>query len=192
LVLTIGRFDSAQYFFSSDLLTHFVHAVRPIEKDEEITISYAPPLRLHAERQEFFQSVFQFKCTCRRCSPGSHDQGRTIEDSDRATQEIIHLQHQLSQWTPGSTATVKKAERLVKLYEAEGLEGFMDLAYGHAALTYNGVGSARGAKKYANLAVEATRLKYGFDAVGLQKATEWEQFASDPMSHSTWRARKST
>ncbi|KEF59923.1 uncharacterized protein A1O9_04771 [Exophiala aquamarina CBS 119918] len=183
---------NAQYFFSADLLTHYVHAVRPIGKDEEITISYAPPLRLHAERQEYFQSVFRFKCACPRCSPGSHSKERTIEDSDRATQEIINLQYQLSQWTPGSTATVKKAEQLVNLYKAEGLEGFMDLAYGHAALTYNGVGSARGAKKYANLAVEATRLKYGFDAVGLQKAGEWEKFASDPMSHATWRKRKTT
>lgn len=85
---------------------------------------------------------------------------------------------------------MKKAEQLVQLYEAEGLQGFMDLAYGHAALTYNGVGSLRGAKKYAGLAAEATWLKYGFDANGKTKVEEWEAFASDPMGHATWRARK--
>lgn len=174
------------------MLTHYVHAVRPIEKDEEITISYAPPLRLHADRQQYFQSVFQFTCTCPRCSPSSHNHQRTIEDSDKATQDIVNLQWELSQWTPDSTASVKKAEMLVNLYKAEGLDGFLDLAYGHAALTYNGVGSVRGAKKYANLAVEATRLKYGFDATGMEKVKEWEDFASDPTSHSTWRRRKAS
>lgn len=167
-----------------------MHAVRPIEKDEEITISYAPPLRLHAERQEYFQSVFHFTCTCPRCSPETHKHDRTVGDSDHATQEIAALQWELSQWTPDSTATVKKAEKLIKLYEAEGLQGFMDLAYGHAALTYNGVGSRRGAKKYADLAVEATWLKYGFDEKGKKKVEEWREFAKDPMSHATWRARR--
>ena len=172
------------------MLTQYVHAVRTIEKDEEITISYAPPLRLRAERQKYFQSLYQFTCTCQRCSPSSYDSQRTIADSDKATQDIVTLQWELSQWAPNSTASVKKAEMLVNLYKAEGLDGFLDSAYGHAALTYSSVGSARGAKKYAKLAVEATWLKYGFDGVGMEKAREWESIARDPTSHGSWRSRK--
>jgi hypothetical protein len=169
-------------------LTHYVHAVRAIKKDEEITISYAPPLRLHADRQKYFQSIFQFTCTCPRCAPGSHHNHRTVADSDKATQDIVTLQWELSQGTPSS---VKKAERLVDLYKAEGLDGFLDSAYGYAALAYNSVGSTRGAMKYAKLAAEATRLKYGFDeGVGMEKVREWEGIARDPMGHSSWRSKK--
>ncbi|EXJ55370.1 hypothetical protein A1O7_08297 [Cladophialophora yegresii CBS 114405] len=183
---------NAQYFLSSDLLTHYVHAVRPIDEDEELTISYAPPLRLHADRQQYFENTFQFTCSCPRCAPESHGshKHRTLEDSDRATQDIIALQWALAQWTANSTASVKKAEMLIRLYKEEGLDAFLDDAYGHAALMYNSVGSARGAKKYAKLAAEASWLKYGFESVGQDKVREWEGIARDPTRHSSWRSRK--
>lgn len=76
---------------------------------------------------------------------------------------------------------------LVRLYQDEGLEAFLDTAYGHAALTYNAVGSARGAKKYAKLAAEAAVLKYGPEAPGLE---DWGKLVRDPMGHSSWRRRK--
>ncbi|KIW63860.1 hypothetical protein PV04_08832 [Phialophora macrospora] len=186
---------NAQYFLSSDMLTHYVHAVRPIEEGEELTISYAPPLRLHADRQQYFENTFQFTCTCPRCSPETHrhhkhQKHRTVEDSDKATQDIIALQWALAQWTSNSTASVKKAEMLIRLYKEEGLDAFLDDAYGHAALMYNSVGSARGAKKYAKLAAEASWLKYGFESVGQDKVREWEAIARDPTRHGSWRRRK--
>ncbi|KAJ9613108.1 hypothetical protein H2200_003049 [Cladophialophora chaetospira] len=182
---------NAQYFLSADMLTHYVHAVRPIKKDEELTISYAPPLRLYADRQYYFQNTFQFTCTCPRCSPESHSTHahRTIEDSDKATSDIIALQWALGQWGSNTTATIKKAEMLVDLYRQEGLDAFLDDAYGHAALMYNSVGSPRGAKKYAKLAAEASQLKYGFDGLGLQKAREWEGIAMNPEGHGSWNRR---
>jgi hypothetical protein len=85
---------------------------------------------------------------------------------------------------------VKKAEMLVRLYKEEGLDAFLDDAYGHAALTYAAVGSARGASKYAKLAAEASWLKFGFDAVGREKVREWEGIARDPKGHGSWRRRK--
>jgi len=182
---------NAQYFLSADMLTHYVHAVRPIKKNEELTISYAPPLRLYADRQQYFQSTFQFTCTCPRCSPESHPQHahRTIEDSDKATSDIIALQWALGQWRSNTTASIKKAEMLVNLYKEEGLDAFLDDPYGHAALMYNSVGSANGAKKYAKLAAEATRLKFGFDGAGLEKAREWEGIAMNPKGHGSWKSR---
>ncbi|OAP57253.1 hypothetical protein AYL99_07991 [Fonsecaea erecta] len=175
---------NAQYYMSPTMLTQFVHAVRPIAADEEVTIAYAPPLRLHADRQQYLQSTFHFACTCARCT---HTADRTLEDADKATEDMIALQWALSQWTANSTASVKKAEMLVGLYRREGLDAFLDDAYGHAALTYNAAGSARGAKKYAKLAAEAVRLKYGPDA---EAAREWERIMKDPTVHSSWRRRK--
>ncbi|OQV03011.1 SET domain-containing protein [Cladophialophora immunda] len=175
---------NAQYYLSPTLLTHFVHAVRPIAQGEEVTISYAPPLRLHADRQQYLQSTFHFACTCARCT---HTAARPLEDADKATEDMIALQWALSQWTANSTASVKKAEMLVALYRQEGLDAFLDDAYGHAALTYNAAGSARGAKKYAKLAAEAARLKYGPDA---EAAREWDRIVKDPTVHSSWRRRK--
>ncbi|EXJ65097.1 hypothetical protein A1O7_01437 [Cladophialophora yegresii CBS 114405] len=183
---------NAQYFLSASMLTHYVHAVRPIAKDEEITISYAPPLRLRADRQNHMQSIFQFTCTCERCSSGSH----TARESDKATQDIVNLQWELDRSQRGDRdapgpggVSVKKAEQLVALYKAEGLDGFLDTAYGYAALAYNTVGGTRGAMKYARLAAEATRLRYPVDeeGVGLQKVREWEGMARDPMGHPSWR-----
>jgi len=76
---------------------------------------------------------------------------------------------------------------LIRFYEQEGLDAFFDLAYGHAALTYNAVGSIRGAKKYAQLAAETARLKYGPSAPELEV---WSELISNPRGHSSWRWRK--
>jgi hypothetical protein len=186
LCLVANDHPSAQYYLTPDLLTHWVHAVRPIAADEELTISYAPPLRTRALRQLYFQNTFQFNCSCARCSPPEHSH-RTVLDSDQTTLDIMTLQSALGEWHSDSPATVKQAEQLIQLYKDEGLDAFLDEPYGHAALMYSSVGSVRGAQKYAKLAAEATKLKYGPDD---GKWKEWEVIARDPMAHSSWRKRK--
>jgi hypothetical protein len=171
--------DSAQYYLDPDLLTHFVHAARTIPKDEEITISYSPPLQPHAARQQYLLDAFHFGCRCSRCQNG--------ESSDEALSQIAELQSSLDNWGADSTASVKQAETLIKLYQQEGLHGFLDTAYGHAALTYNSVGSVRGAQKYAKLAAEAVVLKYGPSAPDLHK---WEELAKNPEGHVSWKRRR--
>jgi hypothetical protein len=144
-------------------------------------------LREHAHRQDYFETTFHFECTCSRCSLD----GRTVEQADARTRDIIALQWALGQWTSNSTATVKKAERLVQLYKEEGLDAFLDEPYGHAALTYNAVGDAQGASKYAKLAAEGTWLKYGWEkGWGLEKVREWEEMGRNPEGHSSWRKRR--
>ncbi|KIW99917.1 uncharacterized protein Z518_10845 [Rhinocladiella mackenziei CBS 650.93] len=170
---------NAQYYLEPSLLTHYVHAARDIFEDEEITISYSPPLQFHAARRQYLKDSFHFTCTCPRCQNG--------ELSDRAVNDIHALQWSLGNWESNSTASVKKAEMLVRLYKEEGLDAFLDVAYGHAALTYNAVGSARGAMKYAKLSVEAALLKYGPSAPDLEI---WNELIRNPRGHSSWRRRK--
>lgn len=173
----MGR--SAQYYLDPGLLTHLVRAAREISKDEEITISYSPPLQSHAVRQEYLLDAFHFTCTCSRCQQG--------EASDDVLDEIETLQASLGNWASDSTASVKEAETLVQLYKQVGLDAFLDTAYGYAALTYNAVGSVRGATKYAKLAGEAAGLKYGPSAADIQV---WEALERYPQGHLSWRRRK--
>lgn len=176
--LNLTLFTSSQYYLEPNLLTHFVHAARDVAQDEELTISYSPPLRFHQQRQEYLRSTFHFNCTCWRCS--------RPEQGDQAVHDILALQWALGNWEANSTASVRKAEMLVRLFRQEALDAFLDTAYGHAAFTYNAVGSARGAVKYAKLAAEAALLKYG-PAANLD---DWKQMMRDPQRHSSWRRRK--
>ncbi|KAI1614903.1 hypothetical protein EDD37DRAFT_665783 [Exophiala viscosa] len=171
---------NAQYYLEPSLLAHFVHAARDISKDEEITISYAPPMQPHRARQHYLLDAFHFTCTCSRCRNG--------KASDMALEEIDNLQSSLGDWSADSTASVKNAEALIRKYKEEGLDAFLDTAYGHAALTYNAVGSVRGTEKYAKLAAEAVTFKYGPSAAELDM---WRELESKPQRHSSWRRRKS-
>lgn len=170
---------NSQFRVDSSLLSHQVHAVRPIAKDEEITIAYSNPLEPYAERQNHLRESFHFTCTCARCSRG--------EAADKSLNEITDLQAALSNWTPASAASVKKAERLVKVYQDEGLDGYIDPAYCYAALTYNSVGSSRGAQKYIKLALEANKLRLGPTAPDLGACNG---MAENPEGHWSWRLRK--
>lgn len=161
------------------LLSHYVIAVRPIGKDEEITIAYSSPLEDYAQRQQHLSQSFHFICSCLRCSQG--------QEADKALHEIAELQQILSDWTPSSEASIKKAEKLIKLYQDLGLEGFMDPAYCHAALMYNSVGSLRGAKKYIDLAIKANKHRLGPTAADLGACNN---MVENLQSHWSWRRRK--
>lgn len=170
---------NAQFRVESSLLSHYVHAVRSIGKDEEISIAYSNPLEPFAQRQHHLRQSFRFICMCSRCSQG--------EEADRALNEIAELQQELSDWTPSSGASVKKAEKLVKTYQTLGLHGYIDPAYCHAALMYSSVGSLRGAQKYIDLATEANRLRLGPTASDLGACNN---MASHLQGHWSWRRRK--
>ncbi|RVX71579.1 hypothetical protein B0A52_03763 [Exophiala mesophila] len=171
---------NSQFYLDSDSLTHFVRAVRPIAENEEVTIAYSNPLAPFSERQKALFKGFHFKCGCSRCLRG--------EAADIALQEIAELQSILSNWTPASKANVKVAERLVKLYAQEGLEGYADPAYCHVALTYSAAGSARGARKYYDLALESHQLRLGPMASDLGACNGMKDNIE---KHWSWRRRKS-
>jgi hypothetical protein len=100
--------------------------------------------------------------------------------------EITSLQQILSDWSAGSTATTKKAKKLIRLCQEEGLHGFLDSAYGHAVLAYNAIGDAKEAVKYAKLAAEAVALKDGPQAADFKM---WNELMINPEGHWSWRWR---
>ncbi|KAF1828636.1 SET domain-containing protein [Decorospora gaudefroyi] len=169
---------NAQYVIDTDTLTHYVHVTRPIAPGEEITISYTPPLTPTQTRQSQLHHGFNFICTCPRCKSPT---------SDETLSRIQTLQAHLNDWSPASPASPAMAEELLQLYCDEGLQGFMDAAYGFAALAYGAVGDADAAVRYAGLAREAIEMK---DGRGVPNFGLWEGFLEGgARAHWSWRRR---
>jgi hypothetical protein len=72
------------------------------------------------------------------------------------------------------------------LHRDEGLEGFMDLAYGFAALAYSGEGDEDGARRYAEMAKQAVLMKDGVWSANLRI---WEELLGDVRGHWSWMRR---
>lgn len=104
-------------------------------------------------RQRQLSEAFHFTCSCARCM--------SADATDAALGEIQTMQKSLNDWSAQSRATPKMAERLLKIYRKEGLEGFLDIPYGFAALAYNAVGNSKQAREYSERAIETTLMKDG-------------------------------
>ncbi|ORY06529.1 hypothetical protein BCR34DRAFT_590600 [Clohesyomyces aquaticus] len=169
---------NAQYVLDPVHLTHTVAATRPIEPDEEITISYTSPLEPTDMRQRHLSDGFHFTCSCPRCI--------ARDKSDATLQRMMDMQKVLNDWQPTSMASPKLAEKMLQLYRDEGLEGFLDIPYGFAALAYNAVGDSNKAEKYAKAAQEAILMKDGPWTANMQI---WNEMLENPKRHWSFRAR---
>ncbi|KAF1941812.1 SET domain-containing protein [Clathrospora elynae] len=169
---------NAQYIIDTEILTHYIHVTRPIAQGEEITISYTSPLYPTEIRNKHLEQGFHFTCTCPRC---------TSPSSSQTLDQIESFQNHLNDWSDTSPASPQMAENLLHLHRTEGLEGFMDISYGFAALAYNAVGDAEAAKQYAEKAREAVLMKDGAWADNLRI---WEEMLGEGVEgHWSWRRR---
>lgn len=183
---------NAMYQVDSLLLTHTVHTTRELTVDEEITISYLDPFSPAASRKAYLQDAFGFECTCRRCADPVADDAKLAEirrleailgDWDTQPRESESGQPQWYDYTD-------LAEELIALYEGMGLQGFMNTAYGHAALAYNSVGESGRATMYARRALEVARIRHGTKKGGSRAVGVWEEFLEDgAWKHWSWRRR---
>jgi hypothetical protein len=145
-----------------------------VEEGEEITISYTSPLDPASMRQQHLDQGFHFRCTCARCT--NH------ERTDSVLQHIQTLQSALNDWssTSGTMNGPELANELLDIYLNEGLEGFMDVPYGFAALASNAVRDHETAVEYATRAKELILLKDGKWAPNL---AIMEEVLRDPRGH---------
>lgn len=100
--------------------------------------------------------------------------------------EIQRLWQQVDNYSSSSRATPAMAERLISLYEQEGLQSRIQEAYYRAALEWIGVGEVEKASEYARLCV-----KYGtlFKGSGRPFIENMNQLLDNPTGHSHWMFR---
>ncbi|KAF1924496.1 SET domain-containing protein, partial [Didymella exigua CBS 183.55] len=169
---------NAQYVVDPETLTHTVRVMRPIPEGEEVTIAYTSPLEKTGERRARLEEGFHFKCRCARCGDA--------ERGDGMLDRIREMQAQLNDWSETSQATPELARQLVDLYEEEGLQGFMDVPYGFAALACNAVGQSAEARAWAGRARDAVLGKDGTGAAALRI---WDSLLGDAERHWSYRRR---
>ena len=175
---------NAMYHVDSLALTHTVHATRPIAEGDEITVSYLDPFSPGAARHDFLQSAFGFACSCQRCVEAERD--------DAQIAEIQRLESILGNWDARESVQwfdyTDMAEDLIDLYQRRGLEGFMNTAFGHAALAYNSVGESGRATMYARKALDVAKIRHG--KKGSRAVGVWEEFLEDgAWKHWSWSRR---
>jgi hypothetical protein len=78
------------------------------------------------------------------------------------------------------------AQELVQVYIDEGLEGFLDVPYGFAALACNAMGRTEEARVWARKARSAVLMKDGKTADALRI---WDSLLSDAEGHWSYRRR---
>lgn len=163
---------NTQYVIESEMLTHTVRTTRRVGEGEELGIAYTSPMEKAEVRREKMREGFGFVCQCARCVDS--------ERSDEVLDTIHSLEAHLNDWTPSSLASPAMADQLIELYEQEGLQGFLDVPFGHRALAANAVGDVDGARVWAE---RARREVVGKDGKGAVAVGVWEGVLGDAGGH---------
>ncbi len=112
--------QNAQNTWNDDLQKLTIHAIRDIDKDEEITIIYLHDRENRAARQLALQRSFRFTCTCQLCSLPEPQLGL----SNTRLDEIVRLDESIGAGTHFTTAPLRALQdvrKLLRLCEEEGI-----------------------------------------------------------------------
>jgi hypothetical protein len=173
---------NAAYFFDEKTMTHFVHAIRPIQPGEEITITYVNNEFERNTRVRRLEKHWGFTCACSSCTAHPN----IVQESDSRLQQIVALQETLNDWTASSSATPAIAELLVSLYKQERLDASLATAHQHAAEVYSSFGMKWEAARYARLSVEMSLLDKGFND---RDVRDMQKMAREPEMTWSWKKR---
>ncbi|PGH26701.1 hypothetical protein AJ80_01647 [Polytolypa hystricis UAMH7299] len=174
--------NNAQKNYNERIKRHTVHALRDINKGEEITITYLGPLKNRKARQEALQDKFGFTCLCRLCSlPLEQSQ-----ESDRRLEGIHRLDGVINQLgTEGILVsplrTLRYFDQQVRLYNEQGREdvGFAHAFVNAAQLAIANSDLVRG-HIFAERAASVWKTTLGGDST---QAIEHGALAQDPLKY---------
>ena len=158
--------NNAQKNWNEKIKRHTVHALRDIEKGEEITITYLSPLKNRKTRQKVLQEKFAFTCSCRLCClppDQSHASDRRLEEINRLDNVIDQLGTEGILVSP--LRTLRYLDQQVLLYAEQEREdvGFAQAYVNAAWLAIANSDLARG-RIFANSAVSTWKTTLGSDS----------------------------
>ncbi|PMD28000.1 hypothetical protein NA56DRAFT_560672 [Hyaloscypha hepaticicola] len=174
--------NNAQKNWNEKIRRHTVHALRDIEKGEEITITYLSPLKNRKTRQKALQEKFAFTCSCRLCClppDQSHESDRRLEEIQRLDGVIDQL------GTEGilvsQLRTLRYLDQQVHLYTEQEREdvGFAQAYVNAAWLAIANSDLARG-RIFANRAVSTWKTTLGSDS---QQVIDCTALAQEPSKY---------
>ncbi|KAL8389095.1 hypothetical protein RB595_008792 [Gaeumannomyces hyphopodioides] len=160
-------------------LTHITTAVRDIQPDEEISLSYIDLMQPRARRQARLRE-WGFDCRCKQCSLPAG----AAAASDANVARIRELTDALD--GPDGAVTADTGRELVALHERERLDLYLGAACTRAALNYGMFGMRNEAVEYAEQAVEALTRQLGPGAADIPSL---RALVEDPTGHWTWGLR---
>lgn len=116
---------NAQGNFNTALGSFTIHAVRPIDAEEEITLSYlAEHGALRASRQSRLMDHYGFLCDCPACDAESQ-RGRDGEDRRLRMQARLHAyaEQAAEREHPNPEAELEVIRDMIQMHEVEGTAG---------------------------------------------------------------------
>jgi hypothetical protein len=177
---------NAMYYYDPKTLIHATQASRTIHPGEEITIPYINILQPREERQSALSNYWGFTCGCSLCSSSATH----THASDARIRRIIHLQSALADWSRESVGSPSTAEKLIALYEEEGIHAAKGTGHMFAALAYNAIGDTNMGRKHAEKALEAGLVNNGHISGEQGDESEMKSLLSWPEGHWSFMARR--
>ncbi|KAH6842235.1 hypothetical protein B0I37DRAFT_314285 [Chaetomium sp. MPI-CAGE-AT-0009] len=171
---------NAQNTWNEDLQQLTIHAVRDINKGEEITIMYLQDRANRSARQLTLQKTFRFTCSCSLCSLS----GPQLQLSDARLDDILRLDKSIGdvvQTVASPLRALHDVRKLLRLCEEEGIDdATVPRAYYDAFQIAIFNGDMARATVFAGRAATARAIIEGDDSPAVRRHRELER---DPSRH---------